>query len=413
MSFKEITEQEQVKYTGYILEKIKYIIDEFSDRYPGSPAENKAHEYLKKELENYTDEIKDESFKVPPKAFMSFIPIAAILSLISFLFYWFIPLIAFLLTGSALLIVLFHFVMYKKILDPFFPKKISHNVLGVNKPSSGQTKQTMILSGHVDASFEWRYSKINPVLVRVVLIPAVLGIFIKLIMDLLCTTFNFSWQAGYNSIWGIFGLVQLALIPIMIAAFRFTNYSVVSPGASDNLSGTLMAVAIAKYLKENGIILKDTEVHFLLTGSEEAGLRGAKAYCKKHLNELKSKKAIFIGLESFCELEHLAINNKDLSGTVKNDPAVCLLLKNAGKNCGLDIRYQAVYIGATDAAAFSQAGIPASTIEAMDPGPPQWYHTRYDTYEHLEKHSKTMGIAFKIVVEALKIFDAEGLPEVE
>lgn len=411
MTIDNITSEETNSYQNYMLEKISYIINEFGDRYPGSPGENKASQYLKEELENYANDVKMESFKVAPKAFMSFIPLASVLNLISLGMFWFLPLISFLLTGSSLLIILFHFLLYKKILDPFFPKKRSNNVYGVLEAKHNPPERTVILSGHVDAAFEWRYSKINPVLVRVILIPAVLGIFLILIFDALTMIFNFSWQSGYASIWGWLGLIEICFIPFMIAVLFFTNFSIVSPGASDNLSGTLMSLAIAKYLKDNHHQFENTRIMFLFTGSEEAGLRGAKAFCNKHLKQLKDQNAIFIGLESFCEYEHLSINDKDLNGIVKNDLAVCKLLKNAGKECGIDLRYQAVYIGATDAAAFTQAGIPAATIEAMDPGPPRWYHTRFDTYENLEENAETLGVAFKIILKALEIVDKERLPD--
>ncbi|MHA1147546.1 MAG: M20/M25/M40 family metallo-hydrolase [Promethearchaeota archaeon] len=407
MSLENISEDSLEEFTSYIMEKIIYIVNEFGDRYPGSKGENDAHMYLKEELNNYVDEIQMEPFKVPPKAFMSFLPIAGILMLISIAIYWISPLFALLLDLLVIMIVVLHFLLYKKILDPFFPKQTSYNLLGKRKALE-EPKRSIIFSGHVDAAFEWRYSKVNPILVRIILIPAILGIGIKLIIDLLATIFNPNWNSGYGSFWGAISIVGICFIPVIIAILFFTNFSVVSPGASDNLSGTLMAVAIAKYLHEQSIKFAETEVQFLLTGSEEAGLRGAKVYCKKHLDELKRSNSVFIGLESFCELEHMAINDKDLNGLVENDPAVCQLLKIAAMNCGHELKYQKVYIGATDAAAFSQAGIPASTIEAMDPAPPRWYHTRYDNLENLRP--ETIKVGFKISLEALNIFNKVGLP---
>ena len=55
------------------------------------------------------------------------------------------------------------------------------------------------------------------------------------------------------------------------------NKNRIVDGANDNLSGCYMGIAILKALKDNGIELENTEVGVILTGSEEAGLRGAKS----------------------------------------------------------------------------------------------------------------------------------------
>lgn len=401
-----ISEEKTNKYSKYILNNIKRIIDEFGPRDGGSEGEFKAQEFIKKQLEQYTDEVQVESFKVAPKAFMHFLPIVGILMLVSLGFYWFIPLVSFILTMSAAIIILLEFLLYKQVLDFFFPKRTSHNVIATKKPK-GEIKKTLIISGHADASYEWRYSKRNPKLLRVIIIPAILGFFFKLVTDLLNTIFN-RWDSGYQNVWSYLGIIQLCLLPFIFAIFFYTNFSVVVPGASDNLSGTMMAVAIAKYLSEEEIAVENTEVKYLITGSEEAGLRGSKSYVKKHLIELQKKETVFFGLESFRDLEDMGINNKDLNGTVKNHPGVCALIKKAGSNCGRELKYQSVYIGGTDAVPFSQAGIAAATFEAMFPGPPQWYHTRFDNWEGLNE--ECLKIAFNIAVETVRLYDKEGLP---
>ncbi|MHA1437643.1 MAG: M28 family peptidase, partial [Promethearchaeota archaeon] len=98
---------------------------------------------------------------------------------------------------------------------------------------------------------------------------------------------------------------------------------------------------------------------------------------------------------------------KDMNGIIKHHPAVCQLLKKAAENCKYEIKYQTVYIGATDAAAFSKSGIPASSIEAMDPGPPRWYHTRYDNWKDMNRECIKAG--FKIALETIRLYDKEGL----
>ena len=43
------------------------------------------------------------------------------------------------------------------MLDPFFPKKTSHNVVAVRKPK-GEVKRRIIFSGHSDSANEWRFT---------------------------------------------------------------------------------------------------------------------------------------------------------------------------------------------------------------------------------------------------------------
>ncbi len=70
-----------------------------------------------------------------------------------------------------------------------------------------------------------------------------------------------------------------------ITLFLLFNFKVVVPGANDNLTGTMNAVAVLKCLKESGIRYENTEVCCLLTGSEESGLRGADDWSKRYYNE--------------------------------------------------------------------------------------------------------------------------------
>ena len=175
---------------------------------------------------------------------------------------------------------------------------------------------------------------------------------------------------------------------------------------NDNLTGTLSSVAILKYLKDNDISFENTEVIALSAGSEESGLRGSKAYMKAHKADLTDVPTVFIGLETFRDYEDIAIYQRDMTGTVKMDAGVCSLLKKAGKEAGLDLPYSSVYVGASDGAAVQQAGIPAVTLAAMNPGPPRYYHTRRDTADNM--NMKTVEKCLEIALNALFIYDEEG-----
>ena len=82
------------------------------------------------------------------------------------------------------------------------------------------------------------------------------------------------------------------------------------------------------------------------------------------------------------------------------------LIHDACANCGFDVKYESIYIGASDAAAFTQRGIPATGFAAMDPAPPRYYHTRLDTPENLRPEAIEAGIS--IMIEAACMFDKNG-----
>src|SRR5690606_13329622 len=63
--------------------------------------------------------------------------------------------------AAALSVLYFQLVRYKLLLDPFFPKKTSYNVYGALKPS-GEVKRRIILNGHPDGAYEWRFNFLMP-----------------------------------------------------------------------------------------------------------------------------------------------------------------------------------------------------------------------------------------------------------
>ena len=71
-------------------------------------------------------------------------------------------------------------------------------------------------------------------------------------------------------------------------------------------------MATIKALAEAGVEFEHTEVTMICSGSEEAGLRGAKAYVKAHLDELKELPTAVIALDTFRDLEDMAVYDRDL-----------------------------------------------------------------------------------------------------
>lgn len=64
-----------------------------------------------------------------------------------------------------------------------------------------------------------------------------------------------------------------------------------------------------------------------------------------------------------------------------------------------------VPFGATDSAAFNQGGFRAVGITAMDHNLKNYYHTRYDSYDNLDK--ECLADCFAVSVQVLEDFEKE------
>ncbi|MBN2150810.1 MAG: M28 family peptidase [Candidatus Lokiarchaeota archaeon] len=402
-----VGESETKQQVAYITSSIKHVIDTFGPRPPGSEGERNALEYIKNELKGYVDTSVMEDFELAPKAFMTMVVVVSTMMLISTMLYWVLPVASLLLMIGAFLVEALEFFIYKQFLDVFQPKRLSHNVIGIKKPN-GSVKRRIILTGHADASYEYRYSKsLNAKLFLL----SFLNYAITISISSLATASNFWWSNGYANVWGILGIIITCFVPNQILIIFYYRYSVVAPGANDNLSGTFIVMAIAKYFAKNDIHLDNTEIWYVITGSEEAGLRGAKAFAKAHAPEFRDVETACVVLDMLRDLDSIWILSSDLNNTVKLDRGIMRMLQIASKESGREAAFHPFPFGAgsTDAAAFQQGGIRTGSIVAIRQPSPAWYHTRLDTYSELNPDCIELG--WKICIHAIKYFDEKGIPD--
>lgn len=400
-------------YTNYTVREIKKICKNIGPRIAGSEQEHEAHKYIAEEMKTCCDKVDIEDFKLSPEAFMSWVRIDGALVILAVIFAWLnrfvdVPFnfawVSVALVAVALVFLFCEFLMYWEFYDCLFPKATSHNTIGVRK-ASGEAKQRIIFSGHVDSSHEWTYTRLG----GAPLLFAVGGYGIVSMLFVLVSSILIVANVGTPELQQTLRYIQLACIPGGVAVMFFVNFNITVEGANDNLTGTMASVAIMKYLEDNGIRFENTEVVAMAAGSEESGLRGSRAYVKRHIDELKEIPTVFIGLETFRDYDSIAIYARDMTGTVKMDSRVCSLVKKAGEYAGMDLPYSSVYVGASDGAAVQKLGIPAVTLAAMDPGPPRYYHTRGDTADNMDM--KTVEKCLDIALNTLFIYDEQGLQE--
>ncbi|NMP36720.1 MAG: Zn-dependent exopeptidase M28 [Clostridiales bacterium] len=396
------------EYTNFAVRETKNICKQFGPRPTGEEGEKKAQEYMAEKLRECTDSVKIEPFEVHPHAFMAWVVFDGIALIAAVLAYNLLPspassIVSLVLTALSLIILVGEFLLYKKFWDFLFKKRTSGNVVAIRNPEQ-ELKKRIILSAHTDSAYEWTYTyKGGSKLLLTVMIYAIVGLLYIAVSSVI------GLAADEGSLTQILGYIQFAFVPGFIAVLFFTNFKHPVTGANDNLTGCLAVMAVMKYLSDNNIRFKDTEVRAVLTGGEEAGLRGAKAYAEAHLEECKAVETVFVGLDTLRDFEFMAIYDRDLSGTVRHDAKARALLKKASEIAGHDLPFSSVYLGASDAAAITQAKIPAVALAAMDPSPADYYHTRRDTEDILEP--KTIEAALEITLETVFLFDEQGLAQ--
>ncbi|MCL2514011.1 MAG: M20/M25/M40 family metallo-hydrolase, partial [Oscillospiraceae bacterium] len=281
-----------------------------------------------------------------------------------------------------------------------FPKKTSANVYASRKPS-GEVKRRIIFDGHTDAAFEWRFSYIGGWALKIMIIGAVSGLLFLFAVSVL-NLFGLFGPAAQRAL----GYIQLIFLPVFAGMLFFIRWDIVVDGANDNLTANYTAMTVIKEMAEKDFRYENTEVCVLLTGSEEAGLRGAKAFAEMNKELTNEVETVIIGLETLHDMDHLAVQLVDLTGTVKNDARVGKLIKEAALKCGMDLPYGGFFPGATNPAAYTQAGIPAASLCGVNHDPQKYYHTREDNFESL--NPECIEASMQISIECANLYDEAG-----
>ncbi|MBE6827979.1 MAG: Zn-dependent exopeptidase M28 [Ruminococcaceae bacterium] len=399
----------------YMIDEITHIIRSFEKREPGSKGELQACEYMADVLKKDCgcDSAEVESFKENPGSFFGWIYFTITMVLAAIALYFVFPLASVILIVIGLAIVLLQFGFYKKAVDWAFQEKTGHNVTAVKKPT-GEVKRRIVFNGHPDAAWEW---PVNYALGGVgfeghAIICGIGAVFFIVVSILYLAKFGLNGillnqGLSYASapwfvkaaFWG------LLFVPFEFGLYFMWNKNRIVDGANDNLTGCYMGISVLKYLKDEGIELENTELAVVLTGSEEAGLRGSKAWCEAHEGEWQDVPTFFISYDTIFDPKYLMVNYRDLNGTVKADKDVCDLFMEAAK--AVDVPIKKGWVpplgGATDNAAFSQAGFRSTGITGLNHKLEDYYHTRRDTYDNMNPAG--LANCFAASVKALEMFD--------
>ncbi len=394
------------KSAQYMLNEITHICKNLPKRDPGSEGERLACEYMADVMKNDCgcEKVDIESFDENPGSFYGWIHITFTLCFIALALFFFVPgkiaaIVNIILVALGWALALLQFGMYKKVVDFMFPKKTGTNVTAI-KSCSGEVKRRIFFNGHPDAAWEWPANYAGGgVLFEGLIIVAAIGTLYYLVLNILAVTGMAAETLKTLGLWG------LLFTPFWIYMFFMWNRYRVVDGANDNLSGCYMGIAILKAMKDAGIELENTEVGVILSGSEEAGLRGAKAWCEAHKGEFQDVPTFIYSYDTIHDPKYLLTNYRDLNATVKADKDVSDLFMEAAAE--LNIKCSKGMVpplgGATDNAAFAQGGFRSTGITGLNHKLENYYHTRRDSYDNMDL--KGLADCYAVSVKVLDMFN--------
>lgn len=403
----------------FMCDEIAHICNDMPKRDPGSLGEKMACEYMADYLKNDCgcERADVESFKENPNAFFGWIYFTITFVLAGMVLFFFLPVLGAVLTALGFAILFIQFGLYKKLVDKFFPEKTGHSVTAIKK-CTGEVKGRVFFNGHPDAVWNWPVNNkfggtahVAHLVTSVVSGLVVLGLNIAAAVATKCQPVVDYTVAGYVALYGpvLFwmGIAILIMVPCLVGMYFMWDENTITDGANDNLTGCYMGIAILKALKDQGIELEHTEVGVIISGSEEAGLRGAMAWCEAHKGEFDDVPTWIYSYDTIHESRFLGVNYRDLNGTVKSDKEVSDSFMTAANELGIKCSKTWVppFGGATDNAAFNKAGFRSTGITALDHNLQDYYHTMRDTADNL--NPECLADCYAISVKCLENFDRD------
>lgn len=383
-----------------ICQDVKYVCKTFGNRNAGSEGERQTAEYFAERLSDCSDDVKTESFKLYPNAFTGWIPVSVTCVLLGIVAYFFSTLISLLMFVVGVIPVIFEFILYKRMFDPLYKEETSQNVTAL-KRCSGEVKRRLYFVANTDAGYEssvkYRLGGVMQILILSLdVISVAYFVAISIARWAIIGGIGAGIANGGMLYAGIAGLVFV--IPLFLSYFMKSVKKVID-GANGNLSGCFVATEILKTLKD--VQLENTEIGVILTGGGAVGLRGAKAWCEAHNNEIDNQNTVFIALNTLRELGSLNVCSSEMSGCVRNDKEALKLTLDAAQKMNLKCSSRSIPFGATDGAVFTQNGYKSVSIVAINRKLPDYYNTRYDSYDNMSEEciAECFGLAMEIVNE--------------
>lgn len=430
MKFQDFPKAVIKENVDYTVKEITNVVKRYGPRESGNKNCLAAQKHIDKEMKQFCDETGFESYKVAPKAFLHFtktVAVAIILAVVTCLILvytgvfagvggadFFVPqCIVCGVVLCGLFITLMEFLLYKPFCDVFYKKIEAHNYYAKRKPT-GEVKRRIVISGHIDAAYQWRhlyYAKKHLPLFTICMGGTIGGAFISVIVAVIAIIANFVDMGAFGDFMLDYSYYFHCITAMfMVTLFLLVDFNTISPGANDNLTGTYSAVCALRMLDMAGVEFENTEVVAMITDGEECGLRGCKQWAIDHKDEYVNDgvETAVLCVDTLTDLEYLNVYSRDMTGTVKHNEKFSQLVMDSAIEAGHDdMKFANVFFGSSDAAAFTQAGITATCLAAMDPAPADYYHNMRDSYDRLVPEAIEKG--YDVILSTIFNFDEKGL----
>lgn len=303
--------------------------------------------------------------------------------------------LALLLVGVCTAAALLYFDWRDSPVSLLPPRSSSENVIGRAPPSAAQGKMSayrkLILMGHYDSapvSLLYLPSMVRGFRrsLRISLGLMVLAVVIALLSALGIGQPVVTWL---TRLLAMYFVAQGLMSTIDYLRFGYTN------GAADNATGAAIAVATAERLWRRPIPGCDVEV--VLTGAEEANLKGSRAYYRANRHELGPESSYVLNFDNIGAGQITVITRTgSLSDVVYDNALVDAALETAAS----EPRFKSVkpgvwHSGDFDSIWFARAGVPSLTLSAQDEeGCVPNLHRPTDTTENVDKAVPRLAVDF-------------------
>lgn len=380
MKFKDFPQAVVKENVDWATREITNVIKRYGPRESGNKNCYAAQKHLKKEMDTFCDETGFSEYKLSPRAnfkFTKIVPIVAILFIaIGFVIFFAVKNIVLangiIVAGAVVALTMSIF----KI--PAGKKVNAHNFYAKRK-LAGKIERRIIITGHCDASYEWRSNKAIIAFAMITLVVSATFSILSIIkID----------ESLVN--YGIYPHCLTAFV--MVLMMFFVDFKAVSSGANTSLTTTYAAVGAIRMLDMAGVDLHNTEVVALITDGSEAGTASAEAF----VNEIKGD-----GIETAVICVGTLANADNI--TVSGNSDLKEIVLDAGKNANIDVKAGKEK---ADATAYEKANIPSICISAID-SKADYNHNRKDTADRLDKKALQQG--FNIILATILDFDENGI----
>lgn len=369
-------------------EQIVKDLSAFGNRATSGETTDKVIGYFKEVFKGKDIEI--QNFKTPANyLYIVFFMIIGIIG--SLVFYKTYPIICLCLNVFMVINALLYFNWYNALAVKLVSFNSSKNIIVKDK---NRAKIKLILMAHWDtAPISFLYTDKMVGGFRNSLI-FTLGLLVLSTLSLVLNLFFDSNLIQYV----VWTLIAYFVIQLITSSFDFFRLGY-SQGASDNATGVAAAISTAQNLWANN--LKNIEVELVLTGAEEVGMIGAKAYYDKNKNSLMSDHYVI----NFDTLGAGDLKIITETGTMNNIVYENELTKKLNELTLLNPELNHVKSGSWhtadfDSVWFMRAGIPTVTLAALD---------NNGRMPNIHRDTDIIGnVNFKPMHDAIKLATAYG-----